>query len=90
MLLTKWITPLLAIVGLYWFSASFFLAKRSLPHSATCEEAFDLLTNVLNLSSDEAELLVASHSSLEKNGCWLPNLLSCLLYEDAFATLTFL
>ena len=68
--------PLLAIGGLYWFSASFFLAKRSLPQKSTCDEALQLVQDVLGLTEMEAALLRQqpqgdNNHKFSKNGCWL-------------------
>jgi phosphatidylinositol glycan class O len=52
------IVPLIAIVGLYWFSASFFLAKRTLPFVSRCDEARTLFTEVLSLSREQTDLVV--------------------------------
>lgn len=68
--LTDWFIPLFAIIGLYWFSTSFFLAKRSLPHSATCNEASSLLKDVLKLNELEASRIILKDHG--ENGCWLP------------------
>jgi phosphatidylinositol glycan class O len=70
--LADWLTPLFAILGLYWFSTSFFLAKRSLPHSATCAEASLLLTDVLKLNDIEASRILEANVGDKNNGCWLP------------------
>lgn len=66
------IVPLLAIGGLYWFSASFFLAKQSLPQVSDCDEAKTLLTDVLGLSTIEAHTVLGYNERQEKRrGCWL-------------------
>jgi phosphatidylinositol glycan class O len=70
--LADWLTPLFAILGLYWFSTSFFLAKRSLPHSATCAEASLLLTDVLKLNEIEASRILEANAGDKNDGCWLP------------------
>ena len=73
-----WLIPILSIIGLYWFSASFFLAKRSLAHTASCDEAHSLLTDVLKLEPSEASLVlgedydVTGTTSRARNGCWMP------------------
>jgi GPI ethanolamine phosphate transferase 3 subunit O len=74
--LADFIVPLLAIGGLYWFSASFFLAKRSLPQVSHCDEADELLVDVLGLTKDEARRVLGNtgsthDESLPRNGCWL-------------------
>ena len=79
MRIVDWLIPVLTIIGLYWFSASFFLAKRSLPDSSSCDEAHALLTEVLKLEPSEVSLILgedydsnnAASGSL-RNGCWLP------------------
>lgn len=60
------IFPLLALVGLYIFASSFFLARRGLAHTSTCDEAKSLLQDTLGLSPDEIRKtpLATSH------GCW--------------------
>jgi phosphatidylinositol glycan class O len=75
--LANLIVPLLAIGGLYWFSASFFLAKRTLAQVSECDEAKTLLVDVLDLSSNEADLVLGynnhnhTHDLNERQGCWL-------------------
>ena len=69
----------LALGGLYWFAASFFLAKRSLDITSSCDEADSLLQQQLGLSTDEINILkiqrVLSHYSDEtitqRRGCWM-------------------
>jgi phosphatidylinositol glycan class O len=63
------LTPILALCGLYWFAASFFLAKRSLPHTSNCDEANLLLRETLGLSASD---VVGIQSVLStNNGCWM-------------------
>ena len=85
---THLIVPLLSLVGLYWFSVSFFLAKRSLPLVSTCDEARVLLQDVLSLSREETNLIVGDdyNSSSSSNGfsesrkgCWLPRRVDSLV-----------
>lgn len=73
------IVPLLAIGGLYWFAASFFLAKRSLPYVSTCDEATSLLKEYLNLTPDEVRLVLPNHESGERLGCWLNRRIDSLI-----------
>ena len=86
------IVPLIAIVGLYWFSVSFFLAKRSLPFVSRCDEARTLFSDVLSLSREQTDLVVgldydtAKHSNSinnstikSRNGCWLPRRIDSLV-----------
>ena len=82
------IVPLLAIGGLYWFSASFFLAKRSLPYVSTCDEAPSLLTDILNLTPEETKLVLGrdydSSSNIDNRkkkrlGCWLDRRIDSLM-----------
>ena len=69
----------LVLAGLYWFAASFFLAKRSLEFTSSCGEAGNLLKEQLGLSMDEINVLkmqrVLSHYSddtiTERRGCWM-------------------
>ena len=73
-----WLIPIMSIIGLYWFSSSFFLAKRSLPYSARCDEAHSLLTDILKLKPSEVSLIlgeeydISSATSSVRNGCWMP------------------
>ena len=63
---------LVSLFGLYFFSTSFFLAKRSLPHTSTCDEAASLLQSTLGLS--EAETNVLQNSNQDNtilSGCWM-------------------
>ncbi|VEU39476.1 unnamed protein product [Pseudo-nitzschia multistriata] len=74
------IIPLLAIGGLYWFAASFFLAKRSLPYSSKCDEARTILREVLSLSPEEIDLAIGPiDTSDNRNGCWLPRKIDSLV-----------
>jgi GPI ethanolamine phosphate transferase 3 subunit O len=67
------VVPLLAIGGLYWFSASFFLAKRSLRQVSRCDEAHTLLIDVLGLTTEESAHVLGREHDTEKqrNGCWM-------------------
>ena len=73
--LADFVVPLLAIGGLYWFSASFFLAKRSLPQVSKCDEASSLLRDTLSLSEEEIILVLGNdnhnNNNNERQGCWL-------------------
>lgn len=71
------ILPILAIGGLYWFSAGFFLAKRQLPHVSTCDEAPQLLKDTLGLSPEQTQQILATHNS--NNGCWLDRRIDSLV-----------
>jgi phosphatidylinositol glycan class O len=84
------IVPLLAIGGLYWFSASFFLAKRSLPQVSQCDEAHSLLTDILSLTSEEAGRVLGrgrnenrdnaqNDTETKRRGCWLPRRIDSLV-----------
>ena len=64
------IVPILAIGGLYWFAASFFLAKKSLSDVSICEEAQGLLQQYLGLSHEEASLVLKNNAQ-HSTGCWL-------------------
>ena len=68
------LAPLVSLVGLYVFITSFFLAKRSLPHVSTCDEAASLLTSTLNLTSEEISALQRQQGNLGgaggTGGCW--------------------
>lgn len=65
----------LCLFGLYWFTASFFLAKRSLAERSSCDEATTLLTEVLGLNSEEVSGLkssgVISSMTEPRKGCWM-------------------
>jgi phosphatidylinositol glycan class O len=50
------------------FSSSFFLAKRSMPHVSSCDEARFLLRDTLGLTDDEIDKTVSSSDT--NNGCW--------------------
>jgi hypothetical protein len=76
---------IIAIVGLYQFSTSFFLAKKSMPHISQCDNdsAILLLQQVLGLSLEDVMRLkedgiLAGHQTDSKsgrvsgNGCWMP------------------
>jgi phosphatidylinositol glycan class O len=73
--------PILAIGGLYWFSASFFLAKRSLPFSSKCDEARTILQDVLLLSKEETDMVIGNQEEKNGNrrGCWLPRKVDSLV-----------
>mmetsp|Transcript_5927 Transcript_5927/g.16869 ORF Transcript_5927/g.16869 Transcript_5927/m.16869 type:complete len:903 (+) Transcript_5927:395-3103(+) len=74
------IIPILALGGLYWFSASFFLAKRSLPFMSECNEAGTLLREVLLLTREEADVaLDYVDANDNRNGCWLPRKIDSLV-----------
>ena len=62
------ILPLISVAGLYWFSASFFLAKRSIPYGSKCDEADELLRQTLGLSQEE---IATNHAYDKSMGCWL-------------------
>ena len=61
--------PLLSIAGLYWFSVSFFLAKRQLALTGKCDEGPLLMKDVLGLSPHEVEQVFFKHDP--RQGCWL-------------------
>lgn len=61
---------LLSLCGLYWFAASFFLAKRSISNSSTCDEAEALLHDQLHLTPAEIREHILPLSS-DKSGCWM-------------------
>lgn len=66
---------LLAVAGLYWFAASFFLAKRSLVHTSHCNEAESLLREQLGLTDSEIAILkrqkILSGTATSRQGCWM-------------------
>jgi len=55
--LWDFLSPLVSLVGLYVFLTSFFLAKRSLPHVSTCDQAATLLQDVFNLTDVDLQHL---------------------------------
>lgn len=75
---------LLVLAGLYWFAASFFLAKRSLVQTSACDEAAVLLRDQLGLTAAETDLLVQQGiimpaadaaapqmNAKHRRGCWM-------------------
>lgn len=77
----KWfllLSPLLALIGLQKFSTAFFLAKKSLPQSSTCEEdsASNLLFDVLGIEEELIakleDLGILSSEKSPSSGCWMP------------------
>ena len=64
--------PILTLGGLYWFSTSFFLAKRSLPFMAKCDEARAILQDILSLTKEEADMIIGKNENDNRSGCWLP------------------
>lgn len=73
----------LCLFGLYWFTASFFLAKRSLAERSSCDEASTLLTEVLGLNAEEVSGLkssrVLSSTSESRKGCWMDRKIDSLV-----------
>ena len=78
------IPPILASLGLFKFTTSFFLAKHSLPQVSSCDDgtASILLKESLGLSDHETEILRSngllsstttnsSNANNNKNGCWV-------------------
>lgn len=71
---------ILAIGGLYWFSASFFLAKRSLPFASKCDEARTILQDLLLLSKEETDMVIGNkEENGNRRGCWLPRKVDSLV-----------
>lgn len=62
------LSPLVSLLGLYLFITSFFLAKRSLPHASTCEEAAALLRDTLGLTPAEVKHL---QDKKILSACWM-------------------
>ena len=73
----------MSILGLYQFTTAFFLAKKSMPHSSSCEpdSARNLLYDVLGLSEESVDKLeglgiLSKHrqdgSGILGPGCWMP------------------
>ena len=71
--------PILALGGLYWFSTSFFLAKRSLPFVAKCDEARTILQEILLLTKEESDLIIGNNEDANRSGCWLPRRVDSLV-----------
>ncbi|GAX19943.1 phosphatidylinositol glycan, class O [Fistulifera solaris] len=73
----------LCLFGLYWFTASFFLAKRSLAERSSCDEAATLLTEVLGLTLEEVRGLessrILSSTLQQRNGCWMDRKIDSLV-----------
>jgi phosphatidylinositol glycan class O len=63
------LAPLLTLFGLYIFSSAFFLAKRSLPRTSTCQDVASLLRDTLGLTIDSAE----------PSQCWMPSTINKLV-----------
>ena len=66
---------LVALVGLYWFAASFFLAKHSLPLTSHCDDAANLLGSI-GLSGSAIQRLqglkiIGTAESPNRQGCWM-------------------
>jgi GPI ethanolamine phosphate transferase 3 subunit O len=75
---------LLVLVGLYWFAASFFLAKRSLEHVSSCDEAASLLKEQLGLSTEAIHILqrqriVSNSEESHRRGCWMDRRVDSLI-----------
>jgi len=62
--LFHFLRPFITMLGIYIFSSSFFLAKRSLPRTSTCKDGEALLRDTLQM--DQA--LVESNS---EGYCWM-------------------
>lgn len=63
-----------ALLGLYWFAASFFLAKRSLSTMSQCDEDATALLQLLGLSPNQIDRALGSavhNSASPRNGCWM-------------------
>lgn len=73
------LVPILALGGLYWFSASFFLAKRSLPYLSKCDEARTILEDILLLSKEETDMVIGNKENSNRRGCWLPRKVDSLV-----------
>jgi len=69
--------PIVSILGLYWFSVSFFLAKRQLALTAKCDEGPELMKDILGLSPLEVERIFSAHDP--QKGCWLDRRIDSLV-----------
>lgn len=75
---------LFVLVGLYWFAASFFLAKRSLEQVSLCDEAVSLLKEQLGLSTEAIHTLqrrriISTSEDLHRQGCWMDRRVDSLI-----------
>lgn len=80
-------TWILTLVGLLWFLSAFFLAKRSLPHASTCDEACPLLMESLGLTVSECQLLqrkkllaAVDKTDSQRQGCWMNRKVHSMVY----------
>jgi GPI ethanolamine phosphate transferase 3 subunit O len=70
--LVTFLPPIITLFGLYLFSSSFFLAKRSLPHTSTCQDAHSLLHDTLGLGDIQIpQFLHVDESSVSSTSCWM-------------------
>jgi len=77
------LTPLISLLGVYIFTKSFFLARKSLPHVSSCSDdaAVQLLQKHLGLTRAETETLIMngilssdniiSSNAHGRRGCWM-------------------
>lgn len=75
-LVYDFVSLILILIGLLWFTTSFFLAKRSMVQRSDCNEGIDMLQNEFNLTNTEIQTLIQSRSISNssqtiRNGCWL-------------------
>jgi GPI ethanolamine phosphate transferase 3 subunit O len=63
--------PLMALMGLYWFANSFFLAKQSLSNLSGCDDAIPLLRESLGLTDQDIALIRNLHLLSNGRGCWI-------------------
>ena len=75
--------PFIALIGLYRFTASFFLAKKSMTQTSPCEfdTASTLLRDEIGLSTSDIDFLQQygilstfdqQDGQYTSNGCWMP------------------
>lgn len=79
---------ILVLAGLYWFAASFFLAKRSLSQVSSCDEARVLLYETLKLGQTSGTGSVVqrrldsilSSSASRRGGCWMDRVVDSMVF----------
>ena len=59
------------LIGLYWFSSSFFLAKRSMSQRSGCNDAIPLLQSSLGLTDNDIALIKGQKLLSNGHGCWM-------------------
>lgn len=62
---------LATLIGLYWFSSSFFLAKRNISIRSGCNDAIPLLQSSLGLTDNDIALIRGQKLLSNGHGCWM-------------------